>query len=265
MGEAYPDEDIAHASEAQLSAIGKRYCDKGVPTCHAIGHVAYIAADDTKEALALCDKVASGTHLEPCYEGVFMERAGTLFSVLSPKDSIKMPPTRAGDYSFPCEEVADAYKQACYLFVPYNQQPLFAADNIVTPQAKREKEISLCESLPSPDRGFCFEGMGSTSFFFGPKSLDPVEMEPFCDQLATLADRNSCTKGVLMQYIYYDLSSGFAYCEEINEESRRTLCYNTTFMKRERNFSFTRDTNRMCGSDSVCAERYATYLASQSN
>lgn len=260
MGEAYPDEDIAHASPAQLKTIGTRYCGQGLQTCHAIGHVAHIATKDDAEALALCDEVASGTNLQACYEGVFMERAGTFSHVLSPEDSITGPPVRAGNYAFPCDELADTYKHACYLFTPYYQQPLFAAEGIVTPAAKHAKEIAFCESLPSPDRAFCLEGMGTVSFLFGTNIMDLADMEQFCDQLSILPDRNSCTKGVLMQYIYFNLfNNGLAYCEGIDEESRRTLCYNATFSIRERNYNFANDTDRMCDSDAACAARYAAY------
>ena len=201
MGETYPDNDIAHASRAQLQAIGKRYCARGSQTCHAIGHVAYIATKEDEGALALCDQVASGKNLQSCYEGVFMERAGTFHSVLSPEDSITAPPIRENDYAFPCDTLANPYKRACYLFIPYYQQPLFAADNIASLAARRVKEVALCESLPSPDRAYCFEGMGSASFLFGTKITDRAEMEQFCDQLSTPADRNSCTKGVVVQYV----------------------------------------------------------------
>jgi hypothetical protein len=261
MGEIYPDDDVAHASEAQLRAIGQRYCEQSSQTCHAIGHVAYIATGEIEKALGLCDTVASGANLQPCYEGVFMERAGTFSSVLSPKDAMTKPPIHIGDYAFPCDEVADTYKHACYLFTPYYQQPLFAADGIMTPAAKHVKEVAFCGSLPAPDRAFCFEGMGTVSFLFGTNIKDLADMESFCDKLSILADRNSCTKGMLVQYIYFNLQNdGLAYCEGIDEESRRMLCYNTTFMIRERNYGFSNDTARMCGSNTTCAVRYTTYL-----
>lgn len=263
MGEAYPDDDIAHATASQLAAVGKRYCNNGTATCHALGHVAYLATKDLEKSLALCDTVAGGTHLQPCFEGVFMERSGTFNSVLSPTDSITQPETRAGDYAFPCNTIADKYKHACYLFTPYYQQPLFKADGIVTYAAKYAKEISLCTSLPSPDRAYCVEGMGTLSFLFGTTSIDPIYMQFFCDNLSTLPDRNACTKGVVAQYIYFNLDDGFAYCEGIQEESRRDLCYSTTFSKRERNFDFSNDETRMCSTNTTCKARYKAYIATK--
>ena len=59
LGETYSSEDIEHADAATIEKIGKKYCARGDPMCHAMGHILYMSTESYSGALSGCDMIAS--------------------------------------------------------------------------------------------------------------------------------------------------------------------------------------------------------------
>lgn len=224
MGETYPDIDIAHADRAQLAALSSRYCAHDAAMCHAIGHVAYIATEDDEDAVGICDKASSDAFKkESCYQGVFMERAGTFINTLFPPR--RTPTAEVDDYTYPCTSLAPRYQHACFIFLNAYQEPLLARDSIQKPHDKLAKARATCESLDRRERALCFEGVGTSAALFGYSNLNTKNMQSFCDSFATENDRSACVLGVLPQFQYQEGRGLFDYCADISETSRQELCY----------------------------------------
>lgn len=253
------EEDIAHAEEDELFALAGKYCALSDSACHAVGHVAYLATLDDVRAVGICDTAEGSVQRQACYEGVFMERAGNFKNLLFPSEEMRVPPTVAGDYTYPCSSLPSEYRHACYLFLTAYQEPLFAADGIRAEADKLAKARSVCGSLEAKDRASCFSGIGTFSPAFGYASIVPDDIQPLCDSLSTLADRSACTLGVLPQFYYIELRGLYGYCEGINEEVRRSLCYDAAFQLVESKLGTRDDKARVCASYEACAMRYESY------
>lgn len=265
MGEIYSEDDVAHMGTAELKKIGTSYCKNSDSTCHAIGHVAYIAAGEDMPALGVCDTVASSTlRREACYQGVFMERSGAFLNVLFATEEEKQPETRSGDYTYPCSALPQQYRNACYLFLSAYQKPLFIADGIDTPAARLEKAIQACESLTAHDRADCFTGIGISSDLFGYLNADAAALESLCDQLTESSDRTACTLGVVPRFLYAAQSEMYGYCEAIKEEERRNICYQGAFKWLEVKSHAKNDPELICGNNAICLKRYEIFTQTRS-
>ena len=229
MGIEYSDNDIAHADTAELTQLGVTYCAQGDSICHAIGHVAYIASQNDQKAISICNASAQiPWNREACFQGIFMERAGTFLNALYP-DHAPTPPTVPGNYTYPCGTLPIAAQHACFLFLNVYQTPLFDADGFTTPTQRLQRATEACEALAAgPARADCFEGVGLSSRYFGYPSFTSSDLQPLCDRLATADDRSACTLGVLQRF-FYGKKGLLAYCAGIGEADRKSLCYDAAF------------------------------------
>lgn len=261
MGEEYPDDDVAHADKSELVAIGSHYCASNDPVCHAIGHLAYIITENEHDALAVCDEVAEGWLSEACYEGVFMERAGSSETTIFPFNPDKKPEVRTSNYTYPCLDMPGRYRHACFLLLTQFQEQLFEADGLTSNEDRLQKAKSVCESLSGRDREYCVEGIGQSSLVFGYHSLRSQDIQPFCNAFTTDSDRRACTLGVIPRFLYVANRGLYAYCENIPEEQRRELCYNATFQWTEARIrDIKNNTTRMCSNYAPCRARYESFM-----
>ncbi len=259
LGISYDDEDVAHSDLASFEKLSTTYCAHNETTCHGIGHLAYMLAKNEDAAVRICDAATSGSILrEVCYQGVFMERAGTFDNMLYPGEEI-VPTYELGNYTYPCTSVAPLYRHACFLFTNGYQLPLFAADHIDTPSDRLKKAIAVCNDLQDRDRANCFEGIGGSSITFDFKKIGPEVLQPLCDMMPTESDRSACTLGVIPQFFYGHEHELFPYCDAIAESNRVSLCYNAVFEWIEARERFSDDSKRMCSDNANCAARYETY------
>lgn len=257
IGRLYPDEDIAHANQAELQSLGTQYCAHDGSTCHAIGHVAYIGTNDRMEALRVCDAVSAGWNREACYQGAFMEEAGNLQSLLfTAKTADSVPPH---DYTFPCTSLPEKYRSSCFLYLTKYQGPIFQRDRITTAQGRLRAASLACEKLTSRDRASCFTGIGINDFIFGYNNLNPSSLESLCSSFVQSTDRNACTIGIVLQFVYLDFNGVYEYCGNIRDEDRRELCYNATFQSAEAHYGVTDDAPKICGAAPACREAYETF------
>lgn len=261
MGESYDGEDIAHADKEALKKLAIPYCKRNNPTCHAIGHLASIITDSDAAALAICDAVATGSYLDSCYQGVFMESAGSFVNMLFPSASSGATASSSTRKTPSCAELPERYHHACFLLLNESREPLYAADGTVSPEEKFLRATRECESLSGNDRAYCLYGIGASSRLLGFGDLYASDaVQSICDRYTTESDRNACTLGVITRFLYFDFRGVGAYCENIHEEARRGLCYNSTFQWAEQMFRVPEDPVRMCGTHQSCLTRYNTYL-----
>ncbi len=225
MGEAYPDEELAHADVALIAELGGRYCAQNAALCHGIGHLLYIGAGDIPDALEACDPVASGYAEEACFQGVFMEAEGGRDSLLL---NPERPVIRDSNYLYPCSEVDAPFRHACFQFLPQYQSILFDQEKVVDIHERLAQAQRTCERLSGADRSFCIEGIGTQSGLFGFMHMNPIRMQMVCNRFATGIDRDSCTVGVIPRFIFAggDL---LQYCERIEEAPRQKLCFMTAY------------------------------------
>lgn len=259
MGQGYPEEDIAHADKAELENLSLLYCKRSTPVCHGIGHVAYITMQNDTDALSICDAASVGKPRQSCYEGVFMELAGTFINALFPSGTEKLPEVREGDYTYPCTGLEKQYRHACFLFLNAYQSPLFEKDGFSTPEAKLEKATRVCDSLRNPDRASCFEGIGISSSMFGFINLRPKDMDALCDRFTTQSDRNACTLGVVPQFLYTQFNGLYEYCRNIGETPRKSLCYDAAFEWAEALLKIIDNPKSMCGANKECLAHYDVF------
>lgn len=262
MGKQYSEEDIAHAGRKQLDIYAKQYCansDSSNSTCHAIGHLAYIATSDDESALGICDRAATGLHLQSCFQGVFMERAASFANVLFVGTSKPAPEVRKDDYTYPCMDLAERYRNACFVLLPSFQAYITEAEGLKTPAQRLQKSVEACESLPRKNRSDCFEGIGVSSATLGASDLYAPETELFCDQFSGEEDRYSCIVGLLTRFAYADFRGIQYYCEHLDQEGMRALCYNASFQWIEGRFHFDYDPARMCTEYRTCLDRYVEF------
>jgi hypothetical protein len=265
LGEQYSEEDVAHALAGGIETIGKKYCDAGTPLCHGMGHVAYIATDRNDErARAICDAIAEKPIArEVCYQGLFMERAGTFINLLFPSATGTRPQIRSGDYAYPCTLEPQRSRHACFLFLNAYQEPLFTLDGLETPQQKLDAARALCESLAARDRADCFEGIGTSAALFGFREVSNGTIQELCESLSTLKDRSACVLGILPQFFYQDLRGLFEYCADISEEPRKQLCFDASFLFLS-NGRLEAGMPAACATNAACLDQYNRYLRDRS-
>jgi hypothetical protein len=260
MGVAYPDQDVAHSNLDELTKIGTGYCKKNHAVCHAVGHIAYIASkSDTNPSLHICDTVSGdAAYREACYQGVFMERAGTFINVLFPLSTSTKPEIQKNDYTFPCTSLASKYRHACFIFLNAYQEPLFQADKLTSAQARLAMAVRVCETLSVRNRALCFEGIGTSASLFGVRSLQAQDVQKFCDSFSTFADRAACTLGILPQFYYQDLRGLLAYCKDIKEDERKSICFYAAFQFSEYQLR-SAGAPSWCREDKECADRFTVF------
>ena len=258
LGEDYPDEDIAHASDTDIARIGSQYCSQSTPLCHGIGHILYILNGDDPKALDICASISTGFAREACHQGIFMERAGENES-LSPFSATSSYAVHDDDYTFPCLSVAEKFRHACFQFLPRYQSALFAKDGITLPTVKLERSSDACRTLPSKDRSYCFEGIGINADVFVSDSTNQRVIWNVCDQLVESQDRDSCTIGILPRETFLG-GFGLDYCASIRDPNQQTICYNAAFTWMNKSYYY--KAAQMCTqNDTSCIQHLAIYSA----
>jgi len=263
MGQSFASEDIAHADVQTLQKLATPFCRKNNPSCHAIGHLASIVTDSDTAALSVCDAAGAGSYRESCYQGVFMESAGSFVNRLFPATDITGKRRQILESrTYPsCMNFAERYRHACYLLLSDYREYLYKLEGNVTAETKLENAMKECSPLSGNDREYCMYGLGAASRLLGFGDLSKIERtQSLCDSFSLLSDRNACTLGLSTRFLYFDLRGVGAYCEAISEKSRQTLCYYSAFQWAENMFKVPEDAPRMCGDHENCLGKYKSYL-----
>ena len=255
LGETYPDEDLAHADTKELQTIGKKYCDRSLPLCHGIGHIARIASDTLSKALDVCTNIGSTEgNRNACYNGVFMEDFGKI--AFAPKAAL---PVHADDYGYPCNSLSETYASACYLQLSDYQRASFDANDLPYKDRLTISE-KVCDALTNTRRTRCFVGIG----YKLDRNLDTagnVEHAgpAICNALSE-NDRIACMTGLALNYATFSrYSDAITYCDSETIISDRSLCYDSVF----RNITVApSELPRVCSSagSAICNDELDRYL-----
>jgi hypothetical protein len=214
LGEEYSDQEVEHASIPQIEKIGSAFCAQSPTVCHGIGHVLQIELGDFRQSLSVCEKIATGTALDGCYQGVFMESFGGEFSVEFASTTIAAPPN---DLAYPCSSLAQQYQHDCFRYLPALLEQRFPGQNIAY------LSISSCERFRGEERQYCFEGVGHTNAIRNDSTQDAV-VESTCASVLP-QDSNSCILGLAEKYLdYNDTNVVTELCGQISDPTLKNDC-----------------------------------------
>lgn len=219
MGEN--DEEVEHTSVAKLKELGQGYCDRNLSLCHAVGHLLFINTESYETALDGCADISSGFAEEACYQGVFMESAGSTESLNLTGPII---PGVTSHLASPCIEQAPEHHHACFQFLPVYQLYTLQPKGIVAPEERLSVAIETCAALDGRTRSYCFEGVGVSWNLFS--HLRRVELPALCSSLPLLDDQLSCDLGIqTTNTSRVRWNNAMHYCNNVPEENgRRHTC-----------------------------------------
>jgi hypothetical protein len=228
LGEPYSSENIEHASAETIEKMGQKYCSRGNPMCHAVGHILYISSQSYTGALTSCNKISSGERKESCYNWVFMQWIGGESEWIFSGEQKSSP--LIGDLGYPCSLAHADQLHACFHYLPLVQNQLFRIKNLHDSQLRDQMANKNCETFPMPGRTDCFEGI----WFFVDNipfpNEAPIDIDKRCESPQTLDDREACTRWVVWNYMYrLEYDPLLAYCEKITEKPRKHTCYSSMF------------------------------------
>jgi len=111
-----------HVTQTEIMQKAPVACDAKAPRriyfqcLHGLGHaLMYFTENRLDQSLQGCDALADGWSRESCYGGVFMENLAS-----SSPENKKI----GGDYHYPCDEVAEKFRGACYLMQTTRMQEM---------------------------------------------------------------------------------------------------------------------------------------------
>lgn len=178
---------------------------------HGLGHaILFFLNYDLPKGIDFCMRIPNDLNRRSCLDAVFMQNVagGTPSSYVS-----------STDYHYPCNVVADEYKESCY-----RNQPLRMRNMGLS----YEKIAQECEHA-GKYYDTCMEGLGtniSTEVRLG-RINDVVE---FCMTQPKNAGKYSCMLGVLRMLINNSWNGKYAYpfCKLLPQQQQtplRQLCY----------------------------------------
>jgi hypothetical protein len=227
LGGSYAEEDVAHADVKKIEDIGTTYCARSNNLCHGIGHILYMNTNDYTPALAACDMVGnSNASKEGCYAGVFMESAGARDSLVFSTTTKKGP---HDDYLYPCDTISAKYQFACFQHLPTFEGHALSANGITASSSRIAVATKTCQSLPTPLRAYCFEGLAEKGGDVSSSLAQIAGVKTFCNNLPIEEDRYSCTYGLVLKYDDLFLNTeAVQYCQGLNDSKLKQFCMKAT-------------------------------------
>lgn len=187
---------------------------------HGIGHGLMAWNDyEIHEALKDCDLLENLK--ESCYSGVFMENIVGALAIGDESESQTLDQhyTKylSNDPQYPCTEVSEKYKNACYFYQTSRMTQLFQFDF-----GKVSKE---CEKVSFAYQQSCFESMGRDVGGF--TYNDPVKAIEECMHVPNGASRVGCLRGAV-QNAFWDPSGqdvALKFCKLLKDKNEKDACY----------------------------------------
>lgn len=248
-------DELAHPDFDLLVTEGRKLC-ADPDSCHSVGHIAYLLAQDLTKALSLCDELAEGREPVMCYRGLFMEMMQEN-AAEDGADRYRDPE----DLSSPCLDVPATYSRACFHFLHINQDATFLERGISDSREKQRLRKESCERIASDwIRASCFEGYGF-SFSFA-TLVGPEIAREACVSLTSAADRAACLFGRAYAFSAdaTTLGRGFSFCASVEERIPQETCYQSIFDSAEaRKLG---DMERLCDAvpDPACKAALRAYV-----
>ena len=174
---------------------------------HGLGHgIMELNDDDVPVSLGICDGLIGTWEQESCYSGIFMENIV--------HDSLEHDSKylKTSDLLYPCDWVADKYKESCYI-----GQTSYALEKS---NYDFTKISTLCTTVAEPYRDICFQSYGRDAA--GGAQNDPAKIKSLCDIPTVANDVTNCVVGALKELISYFHSDVQmkTFCNLLDEPSR---------------------------------------------
>lgn len=183
---------------------------------HGIGHGLMAWMDyEIHDALKGCDLL--NTMQASCHSGVFMEN---IVGGLSPESGHSTKYLNDNPH-FPCTEVAEKYKGACYFYQTSRMVQLLDGDF-----AKIAKE---CNSIADSYKSACFGSLGRD--ISGATRFHSKDSIAYCSNAPRGELRNQCLIGAVQDYFWTPdgASSAIEFCKTLTDSLEKDACYNTIF------------------------------------
>ncbi len=160
LGRAISDlgiESVKRLNEGCVEALGPM----ALSCQHGIGHgiQAYFGytEDALRDALPVCRDLPYNDPIGGCYGGLFMEY--NLETMLGEDAVVRAP--EAGDLQAPCDDLSEAYAQACYFWQPQWWRQTLRSEGVVDAESAYERIGELCDEAGGIFARACFEGVGN--------------------------------------------------------------------------------------------------------
>ncbi|HEU5184209.1 MAG TPA: hypothetical protein VFU01_06555 [Gemmatimonadaceae bacterium] len=195
---------------------------------HGMGHGLIVRyRGDVRAALAACDHLTKTDARRECHDGVFMEnavratasvdmRVGTA-AVEAGATARQQPPlARRGDPSYPCNDIDERYRDACWTY-----QPIIALEEGAGDQRQL---IAVCEDAPPASRDDCFFGIGKQATGWW---QDEKRVAHLCESVPAPGD-SACVTGAADSYLdeMWTGDRAMTFCGAV-AATRKDACYET--------------------------------------
>ena len=211
-GTANLADDLAIICSSSLNPFFSHQC------FHGVGHGLMAFSDyELFEALTNCDLLTEGA--ESCYSGVYMENVvGGLAPTIG-----HFTDYLSDDPHFPCNIVADKYKNACYFYQTSRMVQIFDWDF--------SKVAEACGEADERYQQACFESMGRD---VGGKNLDNnVEAISDCQTIPAGDPRIWCLDGAVQNTFWDPAGQDVAldFCSRLDVPAEKQSCFDTIFQR----------------------------------
>lgn len=155
---------------------------------HGLGHgLMGTAGQNLFDALTMCDKLTGQWEKSSCYSGVFME------NVIIDNKGGSTEYLRPGEPIYPCNAVANDYKQVCFLM--QTSYMLKVTGNNFS------KVFDLCSQVESPYQATCYQSLGRDAS--GQSSSNVEKTVATCGLGTNFEQKSNCIIGAVKDFISY--------------------------------------------------------------
>lgn len=182
---------------------------------HGIGHgVMAITGDDIRDSLSLCDALKGSWEQHSCYGGVFMQN--TINEDFGEHGS----DFRKDDPAYPCSDIAEKYKESCYLTQTSHMLVALGRDF--------SKVFAACAAIP--DKQYldtCYRSIGRDAS--GSTVSDKEKTRDICLLGKDARAREGCVIGATKDFIsfYHSDMQAKELCSAFDDSALREVCLKT--------------------------------------
>lgn len=158
---------------------------------HGLGHgLMEVTYDELFDSLSLCDKLTGSWEQQSCYGGVFMENIIVDTKENQDHSTKYLKPNQP---MYPCIEVADVYKGACYL--------MQTSYMLKVTDGNFMKVFELCAGAGQAFAPTCYQSLGRDAS--GRSVSDARITKDICNLGKTYEQKSNCIIGAVKDFISY--------------------------------------------------------------
>jgi hypothetical protein len=223
-----PDAVTPHALDSLCTKITRAGAARlvALECAHGMGHglVAHHYGD-VGQALRACDHLMQADARRECHDGVFMENAvrATTSADMRVGDAAvetgaaahgQKPLMTRGDLTYPCDEIVEPYRGACWAY-----QPIIMLEET---RGDQGRTISACERAPKSFRDDCYFGIGKQGSGWWE---DQDRVAQLCERLPG-GHGPACIAGAVESYLdeMWTVDRAMAFCSVVGRTAKQG-CY----------------------------------------